>query len=97
MTLDVLFSELFYLEHESGDRLYPVRMRNRDTGRVSFRVSVGGSGGNTKEAGHEIDDEREVKRLVIEQGYAVRAATKNNARKGLYKIGMKSIRRAVVS
>lgn len=92
---DSIFSDLFYLEHISGDKLYPVKVRNRETGKVSFRVSPGGTGGNTREAGSEVDCEFEVKRLVLDQGYAVRASTRNKSRNGLYKLGMRSIKEAV--
>lgn len=92
---DSIFSDLFYLEHVSGDKLFPVKIRNRDTGKVSFRVSRGGTSGNTKEAGSEVDCEFEVKRLVLDQGYAVRASTRNKSRNGLYKLGMRSIKGAV--
>ena len=89
------FSSLFYLLHESGDQLFPVRMKNRETGELSFRVSPGGKGGNTKNAGIEVDDEVEMKRYVIERGYAVRASTLDRSRNGLFKVGQKSISRAV--
>lgn len=89
------FSYLFYLLHQNGDKLYPVRMKNRDTGKIAFRVSKGGTGGNTKEVGMEIDDEHLMKRYVLEQGYAVRAATLNRSREGLYKVDQRSIIRAV--
>ncbi|EOX4805143.1 hypothetical protein ACFKIT_003765 [Vibrio alginolyticus] len=91
-----LFSELFYLVHESGDELYPYRIKNRDTGKVAFRVSEGGEKGNTKEVSEEIDCEYEVKRLVLEHGYAVRAQTLDKTRSGLYKLGQRSIKKAVV-
>lgn len=91
-----IFSDLFYLLHESGDQLYPCRMKNRDTGKVAFRVSKGGEKGNTKEVGQEIDCELEVKRLVLEHGYAVRAKTLDKTRNGLYKLGQRSIKKAVV-
>jgi len=90
-----LFSNLFYLLHQSGDKLYPVKMKNRDTGKVAFRVSRGGTGGNTKESGMEIEDEYLMKKYVFEQGYAVRASTMNKSRNGLFKIGQRSIVRAV--
>ncbi|RUO20782.1 hypothetical protein CWE06_05625 [Aliidiomarina haloalkalitolerans] len=92
---DSIFSDLFYLDHVSGDKLFPVKIRNRDTGKVSFRVSRGGTGGNTKEAGYEVDCEFEVKRLVFDHGYAVRASTRDKSRNGLYKLGMRSIKGAV--
>ena len=33
------FSRKFCFKHKSGDWLYPVKMRNQDTGRIAFRVS----------------------------------------------------------
>ncbi|WP_156498491.1 hypothetical protein [Oleiphilus sp. HI0079] len=90
------YSNLFYLLHESGDKLYPVRMKNRDNGQVAFRVSKGGTGGNTKEAGKEIMDEQEMKNLVLNEGYAVRAETKTGTkRRGLFKIDQRSIMKVV--
>lgn len=91
------FGSLFYLEHNDGDKLYPIRMRNRDTGKVAFRVSKGGTSGNTKDVGLEIDDEAEVRRLVHEQGYAVRAKSRKSGKEGLYKVGQRSIRQIVFS
>ena len=89
------FSELFYLLHETGDKLYPVRMKNRDTGKYAFRVSKGGAGANTKSAGLEIEDEHEMVHYVFELGYAVRAATIDRSKGGLFKVGQRSIVRAV--
>ncbi len=85
------FSNLFYLLHKSGEKLNPVRMQNRDTGKSSFRVSPGGTGGNTKEIGIEVDCELEMKNYVVNKGYAVRASTKNGTRKGFYKVGQRNI------
>jgi hypothetical protein len=89
------FSKLFYLAHESGDKLYPVRIKGRDTGRVAFKVSPGGDGGNTNAKSKEILDEHEMKSYVFDHDYAVRASTLNRSREGLYKIGQRSIIRAV--
>lgn len=89
------FGNLFYLVHESGDKLYPVRIKNRDTGKIAFRVSKGGAGGNRKDAGIEVEDEYQMKKYVLEQGYAVRASTVDKSRYGLFKIGQRSILRAV--
>ncbi len=36
---DTVFAKAFYLQHVEGDQLFPVRMRNRDTGHLAFRVS----------------------------------------------------------
>ena len=65
------FSQKFYFEHKSGQRLYPVTMKNRDTGRVAFRVS---KLGNLKEDGLEVDEDEMVQK-VLEEGYAVRMTT----------------------
>ncbi|WP_305402237.1 hypothetical protein [Photobacterium leiognathi] len=90
-----IFSNLFYLVHESGDHLYPCRMKNKDTGKVCFRLSEGGKAGNTKEVGIEVDCELKMKDLVLNQGYAVRAKTLDKGRNGLYKLNQRSIIRAV--
>lgn len=82
------FSTLFYLVHESGQHLYPVRMRNGATGHVAFRVSAGG---NTKADHIELDDESEVLHHVKELGFAVRASNKDGSRKGLYALSGHSI------
>ncbi len=88
-----LFSNLFYLLHENGDRLYPVRMKNQKTGRVAFRVS---DQGNTLADGLEIDGEETMYDYVVNRGYAVRAATLNRSRYGLFRPGQRSIRELVV-
>lgn len=36
---ETLFSNLFYLVHKNGDKLYPVKMKNRETGKICFRVA----------------------------------------------------------
>ena len=85
------FSTLFYLLHENGDKLFPVIMNNRDTGKICFRVSPGGTGDNKKEMGLEIECEQEMKNFVLQKGYAVRASTKDGTRKGLYKINQRAL------
>lgn len=62
------FTDLFYLLHQNGDKLYPVRMKNRDTGKRCFRVSPGGIDGNKKEMGLEIECEHEMKNFVLQRG-----------------------------
>lgn len=86
------FSQLFYLEHRSGDKLYPVRIKNRDTGVVAFRLS---KRGNTKKDSIEVTDESVMKSKVLNEGYAVRASTLNRSRFGLYRFGAREIRRVV--
>lgn len=86
-------SELFYLEHESGDRLFPVRILNRTTGRRSFRVSPAG---NTKQDHIELDDEADVLRHVTELGFLVRARCPDSGRNGLYSAQGRNIRQLIV-
>lgn len=88
--MDDRFGRLFYLVHDSGDHLYPVRMKNRDSGVSAFRLSKGGTGGNTKANGREENNEAKVLDLV-KSGWAVRASTKNGSRSGLYKLSQRSI------
>lgn len=79
---------LFCLMHESGEALYPVRMKNTDTGVIAFRVSPAG---NTKADCLELTNEAEVLRYVRDLGYGVRAASKTSPRAGIYKLGQRSI------
>lgn len=87
-----IFSNAFYLCHSSGDKLYPIKMKNRDTGAVAFRVSLKG---NTKTASIEVASDDEMKRYVLEHGYAVRASTLDKKRHGLFKVGQRSIESVV--
>lgn len=85
------FGSMFCLVHDSGDVLYPVKMKNRDTGVLAFRISPGGVGGNTKTIGREEEDEAIVFARV-QGGWAVRASTLDRTRAGLYKIEQRCIR-----
>lgn len=89
------FAENISFEHVTGDRLYIGKVFNRDTQRATYRVSKGGKGGNLKENTLELDCEETMRRLVVDEGYAVRASTKDGKRNGLYKIGAKAIKRMV--
>lgn len=91
-----LFSYKFYLAHKDGHKLYPIRVKNRETGNLAFRISEGGKGGNTKQVGLEISDENQLKDYVINKGFAVRVATVDKSVKGLYKVGQRSILKAEV-
>lgn len=81
------------LTHKEGDVLYPVRMKNKDTGRVAFRLS---KAGNTKADSIEVMDEQEMILKVTQQGYKVRARTERptsqGGRTGLYALGERAIR-----
>lgn len=88
---DEVFGHLFCLEHKSGALLYPVRIKNRETQRRLFRISPGGPGGNTKAIGLEVEDESQVLQKVVNDGFAVRAASRDRKIHGLYKLNQRSI------
>ena len=75
----------------NGIEVFPVQMTRRDTGKIAFRVSPGGTGGNTLDATEEVDEETMVS-LVLEQGYAVRCKSLDGHKNGLYKHGHRSVR-----
>ncbi len=78
------------LLHESGDHLYPVRMKNTQTGKVAFRVS---EKGNRLTDCIEVDCEQTMLDYVVKKGFSVRAKTLPNTkqREGLYGINKRSI------
>lgn len=76
---------------KDGAVLHPIRMKNRATGRISFRLSKGGTGGNTLENTIEIDDELEMIDHVCKHGLAVRAASLDGATHGLYRRGGRAV------
>ena len=81
------------LVHSTGALLYPVRMKNRDTGRIAFRLS---KQGNTKEDSIEVVGERDMIDKVLNENYMVRAGTLEPVSRGgihgLYRLKERSIR-----
>ena len=88
-----LFCRKLRLKHVEGDVLYPMRVKDRETEEVAFRVS---KGGNTKQDSIPITDEDDMIRKVTTQGYKVRARTEappsRGGRKGLYSLTHRAIR-----
>jgi hypothetical protein len=82
------FCTLICMKHESEDLLYPVRIKNRDTGVCAFRVA---KSGNSIDDSLEITDEKALIKYVRDLGYSVRASTMNKSRGGLYRLGQRSI------
>jgi hypothetical protein len=82
------FSHLFCLIHDSGDVLYPIKMRCKKTGVIAFRVAPHG---NTTQDSIELHDEHEVLRHVRDLGFSVRAKSKTTERHGLYKLEQRCI------
>lgn len=85
------FSSAFSFVLDTGMEVFPVQMKRRDTGNIAFRVSRSSTGGNTLEAGEEIDEATMI-RKVFEHGYAVRCRSKDGAVGGLYKPGHRAVR-----
>ena len=83
-------SEVFCFVLANGERVYPHRIRRRDNGQMTFRVSKQGNS-----LGDSIDvlDDEELKRKVIDLGYAVRMVSRDGKRAGLYRVGGRSFRR----
>ncbi len=88
------YSDLFYLQHSSGDRLYPVRRRIRRTGKLMFTLAPAAAGNRDEDAYHT-ECELEMRRLVLVMGYRVRAESRDRARSGLYAIDGHSVRAVV--
>jgi hypothetical protein len=74
----------FWFEHASGQRLYPYRLLNRDTGKATFRVAKPGTGANRKENQLELEDVEEVFRYVFGKGWSVRLRGQDPRFNGLY-------------
>jgi hypothetical protein len=85
------FTKIFCFILNDGTEIFPVMMKRRDTGKIAFRVSQGGSGGNTLLACDEVDEATMVKR-VLGDGYAVRCSSVDGKTNGLYKHGHRSVR-----
>lgn len=77
-----------------GTKLFPVKMKNRKTSRIAYRVSAGGKGGNSLGEGEEIDSEDQMIDLVVNHGYAVRMANAKTAAKSLYKLRARAVQAA---
>src|SRR5690606_8207335 len=74
----------FWVEHSSGQRLYPYLLLNRDTGRATFRVAKPGAGANRKENQVELEDVEDVYRHVFGHGWSVRLRGRDPKFNGLY-------------
>ena len=88
---DRLCTRVHFILHD-GSELFPVRMKNRDTGHVAFRLSEGGTGGNTKEKTIEEEDENRMIEMVCHKGMAIRLQSANGSRQGLYRKDGRSVR-----
>lgn len=85
------FSRAFRFVLNNGIEVFPVRMKNRSTGLVAYRISPGGAGGNTLDASEEVDEVTMV-HMVMNLDFAVRCASLDGSVRGLYKKGQRSVR-----
>ena len=86
-----IFSRAFRFVLHSGTEVFPVRMKNRRTGLVAYRVSPGGAGGNTLDVIEEVDEVTMVHK-VMNLDFAVRCASLDRSVRGLYKKDQRSVR-----
>ena len=83
----------------SGLEIFPIKIRNQKTGKVAFRVSPGGKGGNTLDLTEQVDESEMIKRVLTDK-YGVRCASLDGEVQGQYKMGhsaVKSVRQFVKS
>jgi hypothetical protein len=79
----------------NGTKVFPAQMERRETGNIAFRVSPGGTGGNTLEASLEVDEETMVNK-VLQDGWAVRCKSVDSKKNGLYKHGHRSVSEVIL-
>lgn len=90
-TLQERISRKFSFILNNGIEVFPVKMKRRETGAIAFRVSPGGTNGNTLEACEEVDEHTMIQKVLVE-GYAVRCKSLDGNTHGLYKQGERSVR-----
>lgn len=82
--LDERLSRRFWFEHSSGERLYPYKLRDAKTGRVTYRVAVGQAGANKVANQVQLDDVEDVYRYVFGKNYSVRMCSPDGETEGMY-------------
>ena len=85
------FSTAFSFILNSGIEVFPVQIKRRDNGNLAFRVSRGGTGGNTLKSGEEVDEATMIHK-ALNGNDAVRCSSTDGSTKGLYKQGHRSVR-----
>lgn len=84
-------STAFSFVLDDGTEVFPVKMKRQDNGKITFRVSRGGAGGNTIESTEEVDEPTMVHK-ALNLGYAVRCSSKDGATRGQYKHSHRAVR-----
>lgn len=81
MSTDARFARIFAFVLDNGDVVYPMRIRDRDTGITAFKIS---NRGNTNLDAKLVEDEGVLADLVLNRGFRVRCSTRDGSRDGLY-------------
>ena len=84
------FSKHFSFKLHTGEEIFPVQIEARATGKIAFRVSPGGKGGNTLDVTEQVDESTMVKRVLVE-GWGVRCSSLDGAVQGQYKPGQRAV------
>lgn len=80
---------------KSGAEVFPVLVKDRDTGNIAFRVSLGGTGSN-KTVNQDQVDENTMSSRVLSQNYQVRCSSLDGKTTGMYKKGERSVEQVVL-
>ena len=74
----------FWFIHKGKTKIYPYRLKSRQTGKIAFRVAPPGTGANLTKNQLQLDDVRDVIRHVFEHGWSVRMRSPDWEVDGLY-------------
>ena len=79
---------------KTGVEVYPVLVKDRKTGNIAFRVSVGGKGSNKTVNQDQVDESTMITR-VLSENYQVRCSSLDG-KNGMYKKGERSVERVII-
>jgi hypothetical protein len=85
------YSRAFSFVLNDGREVFPIMMKSRNTGKIAFRISQGGKGGNTIAAGEQVDEQTMIEK-VTREGYAVRCASLDGKQANLLKMGQRAVK-----
>ena len=86
---DERLGKQFHLVDSLGGTHIPVKLKNRESGVVSFRLHRRGTGGNTKANGmREIHDEREAFELAASGSWGIRTFSPLTEKEGIRYLGV---------
>ncbi|MGO9136019.1 MAG: hypothetical protein ACLP8A_18510, partial [Methylovirgula sp.] len=74
-----------WLIDEDGTKLCPIKMRNRNSGRLAFRIAPGSTNITSKQS--EVDDLAEVFEAVVVQGHGIRVTAGEGEARNIRSLG----------